>query len=465
MTTLRKLPTSRPVTVTAMTKARGFAARYSNSAKAVSPRGGWPRRCGWRPCECHRLLDDFAHLEDGQIHGDDEAADDDAEEGHDHRLEQTAQAVDGVVHFLFVKIRHLREHGVARTRLLADGHHLHHHIGEEPGVAHAHLQRDSGRDLVAHAHDGVGVDDIARGRRHRGHGFHQRHTRREHGGERAGITGDSRLVDDVADDRDLQRQPVEEVIELGRALLAFDKGEDAAAYCQLLRPPKFLNEGRHIDDHLGHRGEIGAEALEQGYKLRHHEVQQDRGDDEGRDDHCARIEHGLLDLALDGLDLFLVEGDLVQQRLENTGLFAGAHEVAIELVEIARVLGQCLRQGAAALDVGLDAHDELLHAGIVVAAADDLEGLHQRHAGAHHGGELASEDGDVFGGDLFLLAAEQRFRLLFDLERIDALTAQLRPYQGDAASFDFTFGTGALSVGPFPNEDVLICGFLCHVTP
>ena len=35
--------------------------------------------------------------------------------------------------------------------------------------------------------------------------------------------------------------------------------------------------------------------------------------------------------------------------------------------------------------------------GLVVPGADDLEGLHQRNAGAQHGGELAAEDRDVFG--------------------------------------------------------------------
>ena len=59
------------------------------------------------------------------------------------------------------------------------------------------------------------------------------------------------------------------------------------------------------------------------------------------------------------------------------------------------MLGQRLVQRAAAFDVGLDVQHQLLHGWLFVAVADDLEGLHHRNAGGHHGGELAAEDCDV----------------------------------------------------------------------
>jgi hypothetical protein len=59
------------------------------------------------------------------------------------------------------------------------------------------------------------------------------------------------------------------------------------------------------------------------------------------------------------------------------------------------VLAQCVGHGRAALDVLLDREQQVLHRRVFVAAADDVEGLHQRHAGGHHRRQLAAEDGDV----------------------------------------------------------------------
>ena len=85
-------------------------------------------------------------------------------------------------------------------------------------------------------------------------------------------------------------------------------------------------------------------------------------------------------------------------------------------------------QRGAAFDVGLDVEQELLHRRLVVAGADDLEGLHQRNARAQHGGELAAEYRDVAGVDL---AAERvnAVRLLLDAGGGDALAAQLAAHR------------------------------------
>src|SRR5690606_13176832 len=126
MTTLRKLPTSRENRNTTPTNTTGeAAARRSIIAGAL--RGGAPfRETGaglpspvargarshggalrprwiarradargrpWCPPSDHR-----AHLEDRQVHRHDEAADEDAQDRHDHGFEQAAQVVDRVVH-------------------------------------------------------------------------------------------------------------------------------------------------------------------------------------------------------------------------------------------------------------------------------------------------------------------------------------------------------------------------------
>ena len=58
-----------------------------------------------------------------------------------------------------------------------------------------------------------------------------------------------------------------------------------------------------------------------------------------------------------------------------------------------------------------------------MAGADDVERLHERDAGLHHGGELAREDGDVRSRDSALLA--EQHALLAHARRHDALAAQL----------------------------------------
>ncbi len=83
-------------------------------------------------------------------------------------------------------------------------------------------------------------------------------------------------------------------------------------------------------------------------------------------------------------------------------------------------------QRAAALDVGLDVEDQLLHRRLLVADAHDLEGLHQRDAGREHGRELAAEDRDVPGRDLAARAEEPC--LLADPGGDDRLAAQFRAH-------------------------------------
>ena len=54
-------------------------------------------------------------------------------------------------------------------------------------------------------------------------------------------------------------------------------------------------------------------------------------------------------------------------------------------------------QRAAAFDVRFDVEHQLLHGGLVVPVADDLERLNHRDAGRHHGRELPAEYRDVRG--------------------------------------------------------------------
>ena len=115
--------------------------------------------------------------------------------------------------------------------------------------------------------------------------------------------------------------------------------------------PVVLQAARHVDDELREGRQIRAEALEQAFELRNHEDQQDDRDDDGHDHDRGRIEEGLLDLLLEGLGLFLVGRDLVEQRFQRTGLFAGLDQVHVQIVEIQRVLAQRFVQRGTAFDV------------------------------------------------------------------------------------------------------------------
>ena len=77
-------------------------------------------------------------------------------------------------------------------------------------------------------------------------------------------------------------------------------------------------------------------------ELRHHEDQQDRADQERHRDDRRRVEQRLLDLALQALDVFLVGGDRVEHGVQHAGRFAGLDQVAVQLVELHRVLAQRL---------------------------------------------------------------------------------------------------------------------------
>src|SRR5690606_5110247 len=154
ITTLRKLPTSRPITAAATVAKAGDWARRSSivrdggASSRVGPlsRGdarGWPDRRGMsmsrRPAARRGLApggfprsapagasdpraraawggpassDDLAELEDRQVHGHDEPTDQGAAHHHDDRLEQARQALYRVVDLPFVDVGRLAEHRV-----------------------------------------------------------------------------------------------------------------------------------------------------------------------------------------------------------------------------------------------------------------------------------------------------------------------------------------------------------------
>src|ERR1700722_6617373 len=370
-----------------------------------------------------RLADDGTELEDRQVHGDNQATDQHAQDRHDQRLEQARHAVDRGVDVIFVEAGDFAGHGIEHTGFLADRDHLHHHVGEQAGVLHRALQALTGGDLVAHFHHAVFVHDVTAGAGHRIERLHQRYAGGEHGRQGTRIACDRGLVEDRSDDRQLQRQAVEQLAHPARALVEISERVDATADGQRQQDAVVLNEFRQVDDHLRERGQIGTEALEQILELRNDEDQQDHGHDHRHYQHRGRVEQRLLDLLLYRFALFLIGRDLVQQAFQRAGLLTGLHQVDEQIVEVQRMLGQRFVQRCAALDFGLDLQHQFLHRWLVVAGADNFERLYQWYAGAQHGGQLAAEHRDVLGLDP--AAAGESLGLLPDAGCDHALATQV----------------------------------------
>src|SRR6266702_2396913 len=85
-------------------------------------------------------------------------------------------------------------------------------------------------------------------------------------------------------------------------------------------------------------------------------------------------------------------------------------------------------QRRAALDIGLDVENQLLHGGLLVTVTYDLERLHHWNARRQHRCKLAREHRDVCR--IGLAAALECLGLLADLRWRDALTAQLSAQSG-----------------------------------
>ena len=138
---------------------------------------------------------------------------------------------------------------------------------------------------------------------------------------------------------------------------------------------------RQVDDHAGQCRQVGAKSLEQGFKLGDHIDQQDGCDNECNDDYGGRIEQGGFDFALDGLDLFLVGGDLVEDVIEYACLFTGGHQVAVQGIEIQRVFAQRLGQVGAALDIVFHCEDQVAHVEMTREVARRFNHIYGREVG------------------------------------------------------------------------------------
>ena len=295
--------------------------------------------------------DPVHQLDEGQEHGDDDAADDDGQEDDHDRFEQRGHGRDGVIHLVVVVVGDLEQHFRQGAGLLADVHHADDHGREDAGGFEGGGDGFALLDALVDGADGVADDDVAGGFLDDGQGLEDGHAAADQGAEGAGEAGDGDLADDGPDDGHLELELVPDVAaelgadeeheeddEHGDA----DDGIDEVVLDRVADGQHEAGEGgqwaafQHAGEHL----------LELGNDIDH----QDGQDAGGHDQHGDRVEHGGDDLALDLLGLLHELGEAVQHDFQHAAQLAGLDHVDEEPVEDLGMLGQALGEGAAAFD-------------------------------------------------------------------------------------------------------------------
>ena len=161
--------------------------------------------------------------DEGQEHGNDDAADDDGQEDNHDRLEQRGHGRDGVIDFVVVVVGDLEQHFRQGAGLFADVHHADDHGGKDAGSFEGGGDGFALFDTLVDGVDGVGDDDVAGGFFDDGQGLEDGDAAADEGAEGAGKAGDGDLADDGPDRGHLE---LELVPGMAAELGADEKHED-----------------------------------------------------------------------------------------------------------------------------------------------------------------------------------------------------------------------------------------------
>ena len=159
----------------------------------------------------------------------------------------------------------------------------------------------------------------------------------------------------------------------------------------------------------GHLRQGDAEVFEDRLELGNDEIEDEADDHAGDQDDHDRVDHGALDLPLEGLGLFLEVGQALKDDFEGTAGLARLDHVAVQPVERLGVLGERLGQRLAALDVLDHVPQRVLEHARLALALEDLQAAQDRQAGVLKRRELAGEGAKMLGRDL---ADRERLLLL-----------------------------------------------------
>src|SRR5690606_5252706 len=138
---------------------------------------------------------------DWQVHGDDQAADQNTEDGHDHGFKQGGQVIHLIVHLCLVVVGHFLKHAVQVTRLLANPGHLNCQGWEDVGGTHGKVELRTGRNVTVVVDDSIIAHHVTCSTRHRSQSLNQRHPCSKSGGECSRIARNRSFIDNLAYDR------------------------------------------------------------------------------------------------------------------------------------------------------------------------------------------------------------------------------------------------------------------------
>src|ERR1017187_3705796 len=161
-------------------------------------------------------VDNVGQVEDGQEHADDHAADNDAEDDNQHRLDERHQTGQGVFNFLVEKVRDAFEHGVNVAGLFAGGQHADDHAGKDGVLAQRGGDALAAFDVGRGGLDGFFQDRIADGLRDNLQHLQNRHAAAHERRQRARETDEADFVRNLAEDREFDPLLVPEIAPLRR---------------------------------------------------------------------------------------------------------------------------------------------------------------------------------------------------------------------------------------------------------
>jgi hypothetical protein len=156
-------------------------------------------------------------------------------------------------------------------------------------------------------------------------------------------------------------------------------------------------------------------------------LQQGAHNQKGQTDDRHRVDQGRLDggAQLDGF--FDVDGQALQNDVENTASFTGFDHVGSQVIENLRITLHRVSEGSAAFDRGPHSGQGLLERRVFLIGCQNFETLHQRKASVDHDRELPEENGNVLGLDATGSESwhDKLFAFFPDRARRNALAPQL----------------------------------------
>src|SRR6266436_6703360 len=363
---------------------------------------------------------------DGQRAGS-KADDGEFDDEQDHQDQDTNLHQPGQPISLFVEVRDLLQHGVHGAGGFANADHLGHHVGEDTAFAQRIDDGAALFDRLAHLHQRFFKHGIARGAGSDGQALENGNAGGNERAQGSGETGDCDLAQQQTDDGQLEQHGVE-VIAATRMLANLLDAEKSADATRDEEPPEITDEVTEADDNASRQRKCNSQSDKKVREDWHHPLEQSGHDYHSKADNGHRVDQCRLDSRAQFDRLLHVDGQALEDDVENTAGLAGLNHVGSQVVEDDRKLAHGIGQRGATFNGGPDTEQRFLKAGILLVGAENLQTLHQRQAGVNHDGELPEEHRNFL--DLDLAAAKsgqgEFLALLPDGARRNPLLTELR---------------------------------------